>query len=209
MTMEAADFKIDQSTLGYKSRWNKLRAVGNSPVARASIAVPILGYLIIFHRDLIDYLRIHSNFCDGCTVSWRLHFLYFGSCFFAIGSVLYGLFCPALIKRYGGANDFFDSEKHYFTNPLNFDYLRALIRHDKEVHSYTPSVRAALGNRGHGDPNDLSYLAGIMGEYYVLQNMSYPMMRRAVGFCYVLGSVLLFIPTASTFWQVLYQAFGK
>ncbi len=207
MTTETADFKIDQSTLNYRSRWNNLRGVGNSPIARASIAVPILGYLIVFHRDLIDYLKIHSSFCDGCTVSWRLHFLYFGSCFFAVGSILYGLYCPALIKRYGGANDFFDSEKYYFTNSRNFDYLRALIHHDKEVHSYTPVVLASLGNRGPGDSNDLYYLGGIMGEYYVLQNMSYPIVRLIVGSCYLMGSILLFIPTASTFGQVLYQVF--
>jgi hypothetical protein len=206
MTVEAEETSIDQGSLGYKSRWNNLRSIGNSPIARASIAVPILGYIIVFHRDLIDYLKIHSNFCDGCSVSWRLHFLYFGSCFFAVGSVLYGLVCPALIKKYAGATEFFEGEKYYFTNPRNFAYLRSLIRHDRKTHKYDPTVLASLGERGTGDPNDLYFLGGVMGEYYVLQNMSYPRTRLAVGFCYVAGSILLFIPTAWTFGQVLYQA---
>ena len=204
-TDEARETGVGQASLGYKSRWNNLRSIGNSPIARASIAVP--GYIIVFHRDLIEYLRIHASFCDGCSVSWRLHFLYFGCCFFAAGSILYGLYCPTLVKKYGGATEFFEGEKFYFTNPRNYEYLRSLIRHDRKVHTYDPRVLASIGERGDGDPNDLYFLGGIMGEYYVLQNMSYPWMRLAVGFCYLVGSVLLFIPTAATFGQVLYQIF--
>lgn len=59
-TTDDEDDDVDHSTLDYKARWNNLRNIGNSPVARASIALPILGYLIVFHRDLIDYLKIHS-----------------------------------------------------------------------------------------------------------------------------------------------------
>jgi hypothetical protein len=93
-----AEDNVPKSTIFYKVRWNSLRGIGNSPVARASIAVPILGYLILFHRDLIDYLKMHAQFCDGCTVSWRLHFLYFGSCFFALGALVYGFYCPPLLS---------------------------------------------------------------------------------------------------------------
>jgi hypothetical protein len=206
MTIEAEEPDVDQKSLSYKSRWNNLRSIGNSPIARASIAVPILGYIIVFHRDLIEYLKIHSSFCDGCAVSWRLHFLYFGSCFFAMGSILYGLVCPTLIKKYGGATEFFEGEKFYFTNPFNFQYLESLIRYDRRMREYAPKVLASIGQRGTGDPSDLYFLGGKMGEYYVLQNMSYGKTRLIVGFCYIAGSALLFIPTAWTFWQVLRQA---
>jgi hypothetical protein len=205
MTIQIEELQVDQSSLRYKSRWNNLRSIGNSPIARASIAVPILGYIIVFHRDLIDYLRIHSSFCEDCTVSWRLHFLYFGCCFFAVGSILYGLVCPTLIKKYGGATEFFENEKFYFTNPRNFQYLRDLIKRDKKMHEYDPRVLASIGERGDGDPNDLYYLGGIMGEHYVLQNMKYPKRRLTILTCYTVGSFLLFIPTALTFGQVLYQ----
>src|SRR5258708_2251916 len=114
---------IDHGSFDYRTRWNYLRVIGNSPVARASIAVPILGYLILFHQDLINYLRFHVDFCEGCQVSWRLHMLYFGSCAFAVGAVIYGFYCPPLIKRYSGATDFFEAEKFYFTNKRNFEYL--------------------------------------------------------------------------------------
>ena len=73
------------------------------------------------------------------------------------------------------------------------------------MHTYDPIVLASLENRGDGDPNDLYYLGGKMGEYYVLQNMSYTWMRLTVGSCYVVGSFLLFIPTGWTFYQVLKQ----
>jgi hypothetical protein len=197
---------VDHSTLDYKARWNNLRNIGNSPIARASIALPILGYLIVFHRDLIDYLKIHSSFCDGCTVSWRLHFLYFGSCFFAIGALVYGFYCPPLIKKYAGATEFFENEKYYFTNPNNYEYLLSLIKRDRRLHSYKRSILSSIGERrSSAEPSDLYYLGGIMGEHYVLQNMSYPKMRLVVGFCYVVGGILISIPTAGMFGQVLYQ----
>jgi hypothetical protein len=211
-TSETVEFDpVDHSTIEYKSRWNNLRAIGNSPIARASIAVPILGYLILFQKDLIDYLSIHASFCDGCTVSWRLHFLYFGSCSFALGALIYGAYCPPLIKRYGGATEFFDSEKYYFTNARNYQYLRSLIARDRKSHAYHPRVLATLkpDSAGEPDPSNLIFLAGAIGEYYVLQNMSYPFMRRLVAFSYLVGGALLGIPTVWTFGQVFLQAAGK
>lgn len=203
--VQAEDLDVDQKSIGYKSRWNNLRSIGNSPIARASIAVPILGYIIVFHRDLIDYLKMHSSFCNGCTISWRLHFLYFGTCFFAVGSIPYGLICPPLIKKYAGATEFFEGEKFYFTNRFNFEYLESRIRYERRVHKYDAKMLVSLGERGTGSSSDLYFLAGKMGEYYVLQNMSYIRTRLTVGFCYIVGSILLLIPTAVTFGQVLYQ----
>jgi hypothetical protein len=115
------------NTLSYHARWNNLRSIGNSPLARASLAVPVLGYLVIFNSDLLSYLKIHSSFCSDCSVSWRLHFFYFGCFFFALGSLGYGVRCPNLIKTYPGATDFFEAEKNYFCNPANLLYLFDLI----------------------------------------------------------------------------------
>lgn len=74
--------------------------------------------------------------------------------------------------------------------------------------AYSPKILSSIGERGPGDPNDLHYLGGKMGEHYVLQNFTYPRMRHIVGLCYVAGGLLLFIPTAWTFGQVLYQVLG-
>jgi hypothetical protein len=105
---------------GKEFRWNDLRRIGNSPVARASIAIPVLGYLILFHSDLIDYLKLHGSVCKDCTVSWRLHLFYFSSCCFAFGSVVYALRCPQVIKKYGVARDYFETEKTYFCGNLRY-----------------------------------------------------------------------------------------
>src|SRR5215813_7741442 len=113
------------------SRWDRLRLIGNSHIAQSALAVPIVGYFILFNGHVIDYLQIHTAFCHGsaCTVPWRLYFIYFGACGFALGSGLYALFCPALIKKFSGAAEFFEAEKVFYTQPRNlkalFDRIRA------------------------------------------------------------------------------------
>ena len=39
--------------------WSDLRGVGNSTAVRASIIVPVIGYLIILNSALADYLKLY------------------------------------------------------------------------------------------------------------------------------------------------------
>jgi hypothetical protein len=195
---------LDYRSLNYQARWNNLRTIGNSPIARASIAVPILGYVLLFNADVVDYLHLHTSFCRDCSVPWRLNFFYFSCCFFALGSAVYGIRCPPLIKKYAGATDFFQAEGAYFCNPANLRYLFELIRRDKGAEPTDPhglnvnvKAQAKLGQE------DLAHLAGLMGEHYVLSNMRDKYARETVYISYVVGAVLISIPTLITFLEVL------
>lgn len=194
-------------TLDVGSRWGKLRLVGNSSIAQSTIAVPILGYFILFNSDIVEYLRLHTDFCGGkaCGVSWRLYFLYFGCCFIAVGASVYSLLCPTVAKIYPGASDFFEAEKTYFSGPENLKYLFELIEKQKgapakdpfELKLHIVAARAAL-NSAH-----VHALADVMGEYYVLQNVSRRLARILSLLAYGLGILLILVPTALTFVQVL------
>lgn len=196
--------------LNVKSRWGKLRLLGNSSIAQLTIAVPILGYFILFNSYVVEYLHLHTDFCQGkgCDVSWRLYFLYFGCFFVAIGASVYGLFCPTVAKIYPGASDFFEAEKTYFSGPNNLKYLFDLIEKEKgapaadpfQLRTHIIDAHAAL-NSAH-----VQALADVMGEYYVLQNISNRGMRIISFLSYSAGISLILVPTLITFFQVLERA---
>jgi hypothetical protein len=197
-------FDGPKETWEYRARWNNLRDIGNSYVAKASIAVPILGYLILFDSDLIESLKLHSSFCRDCSVSWRLTAFYFASCFIAVGAVLYSWKCPPLIKKYAGATDFFEAEKNYFCNPNNLKYLVGLITKDKgddpmDPHNLEEYIDAQVPLR----QEHLTALAGMMGEHYVLQNRNSPKIRIVTYFAYGVGFLILGGSAAITFLQVI------
>ena len=92
--------------------WSQLRAIGNSTLARSAIAVPVVGYFLLFNADIVRWLTLHTDFCaaSGCNVSWRLYCLYFGGCAFAVGAIIYGLGCPREVRKYEDAEDFMSHE---------------------------------------------------------------------------------------------------
>ncbi|QOZ07798.1 hypothetical protein [Bradyrhizobium sp. CCBAU 51765] len=196
--------------LDVSSRWAKLRLIGNSSVAKSTIAVPILGYFILFNSDVVEYLRLHTDFCAGkaCGVSWRLYFLYFGCFFVAIGASTYALFCPTVAKIYPGASDFFEAEKTYFSGPRNLDYLFGLIEKQKGAPAKDPfdlKFNVIAEHKALASDN-LHALADVMGEYYVLQNISKRPARIISLLAYSLGIFLILVPTVLTFVQVFERA---
>lgn len=190
--------------LDHQSRWSVLRGLGNSPVAKATIAVPLVGYLLIFNGEIVKFLSIHTDFChpSRCVPSLRLLLLYLGCCSIALGAGLYSRKCPALVKKYDSAAAFFEAEKTYFCQPRNLDYLLKLIElrteaeplaRDASNFNYNSEIR-------HVEPNSL---ADPMGELYRLLNVSHPWIRLVALISYYIGISLLIIPAAMTFIQVI------
>ncbi|WP_342242362.1 hypothetical protein [Ensifer sp. OTU672] len=191
-------------SLDHQARWSVLRRLGNSTVAKATIAVPLVGYLLLFNREIVKFLSLHTDFCQPttCAPSLRLFLLYLGCCLIATGATLYSLRCPALIKKYDSAAAFFEAEKAYFCQPRNLDYLLKLIELGTEAE---PLARNASnfkynGERREVDPNSL---ADPMGELYRLLNISRPRARLIALISYCLGILILLVPTAMTFVQVI------
>jgi hypothetical protein len=203
-------YDTPDDTIEYSARWNNLRDMGNSHVAKASIAVPILGYLILFQSDLIEFLKMHVSVCKDCSVPWRLHTFYFASCFIAAGAIMYAWRCPPLIKKYAGATDFFEAEKNYFCNPGNLRYLFRLIRRDKGADPEDPDDLESLADGGIAlSKEHLTALAGVMGEHYVRQNRNRPTVRIVTFSAYIFGFLILGAAAAITLFQILFQLASK
>jgi len=115
---------------GEISSWATLRKLGNSSIARATIIVPVLGYLLILNGDFMEWvsadkaINCFSYDADNCpnsamipmiyTPAWRLVFVYFGLALTGIATLLYGWFCPFSHKKYGDALDYALHVKDFF-----------------------------------------------------------------------------------------------
>lgn len=90
------------SHLKIKADWSHLRTIGNSFPARLSLAAPFVGYIIIFNDVFIGAIR-NSTGAAGLTPSafpLTPYFYFYGLISFSIGSLIYSLFCPPVIKLY-------------------------------------------------------------------------------------------------------------
>ena len=98
-----------------QSRWSKLRVLGQSNMVRASVLMPVFGYLLLFNEKARQFLTI---FYDANGVfrhfpsMWRVWMLYYGSFSLAIGSLLFAFLCPICIKQYWSAFAMVDAERN-------------------------------------------------------------------------------------------------
>src|SRR5262245_13941791 len=89
-----------------KDKWTTLRAVGNSPIVKMTIVIPVLGWLILFNDYIVHQLSAVEEIFGKLQVSSRLLWLYVGLFITSIGSILYAGFCPEEIKKYASEIDY-------------------------------------------------------------------------------------------------------
>lgn len=203
-------------------KWTTLRAIGNSQLAKSTILVPILGYFVLFNKEILQWLQLHVSFCGagGCDVFWRTEMLYFGSCAFAAGAILYALFCPHAIKKYGDSSDYIAGEQTVFgahpdggqkdlatTGDLDerlSDYQSKRLAREREVREL-----ARLGQLPRPIPDleaeDATKLLILAQRAFWKLDKSRPIARFFTASLYLLGAVLVGAPTLITFCEVFYQ----
>lgn len=188
----------------HQSRWSTLRGLGNLPIAKATMAVPVIGYFLLFNEEIVNFLSLHTDFCEParCGPSLRLVLLYIGCCWIALGAALYSMSCPKLIKKYDSAAAFFEAESTYFSQPRNLDYLLQLIKQKTEAQPLAHNA-PEFNYSGQRHNVERNSLADPMGELYRLLNISRPWIRLASLISYYVGISLLIVPTVMTVFQVL------
>jgi hypothetical protein len=197
--------------------WTRLREIGNSPVVRLTIAIPLVGYVIIFNESLLHYLDLSRELFGGhsdvagavARVSWRLLLLYFGLCFVAAGAALYGWYCPGEIKSYRLASDYVASVLANLGG-IGIGRIEAALENGsdlakrglqdwRKLQSSRPipetdeqfATRRTEGNRG------------LLELHFDSLNRSHPIARVACAICYAIGITALFIPSFDVFLRVV------
>src|SRR5262249_15489357 len=100
--------------LEVRSRWSKLRALGQSGLVRASVLTPVFGYLLLLNENVRRYLTVQfdsGGLFHYLPPMWRVWMLYYGSFSLAVGSILFAFLCPAYVKQYASAYQMVDEER--------------------------------------------------------------------------------------------------
>src|SRR5882757_6779840 len=119
-------------------------------------------------------------------VPWRLHLFYSSCCCFAFGSVLYVWRCPLVIKKYGVANDYFETEKTHFCG--NLRYLFHLFDQDELDPADPTNLRTLARDRLNNlHPDRVHELVGLVGQHYFVENRKEFVSRMTVAIAYGLG----------------------
>jgi hypothetical protein len=104
--------------------WSAIRRIGQSRLLALTIVVPFLGSLLLFNQHVVELLTlspelvrrwmgIPANGVDDAARQLtlaRLYYVYFGLTFLGIGSALFSLFCPLIVKNYASSVEYIQIE---------------------------------------------------------------------------------------------------
>lgn len=209
--------------------WSMLRGIGNSGAAKATILMPLVGYLFLFNGHFVNWLALHpavgiATEAAQATLGWRLLCLYYGLTLVAVATVVYALRCPYVCKRYADAVEYARDARSIHSSETAFLGLIGELRSVKESPSTAPeSVRAAV--RGEltliGTPAQdaqawhslqaserPSRVLRLLTAKYNVMDYSRRFARRTVAALYAFGLLLLAVPSANLFIAVTRQSVG-
>lgn len=96
--------------------WHLVRGFGQSLPASITMGAPFVGYMILYHAQIEDYLGGLGGLLDEqvapslCTpwfeFSMRLNIVYIGLLLLGVGTILYRVFAPAIVKRAKDINEY-------------------------------------------------------------------------------------------------------
>jgi hypothetical protein len=121
-------------------RWSNIRTVGNSPIVRAAIVMPVVGYLILLNENLMAieakyrYFFLHSP--------WRLVFIYYGFLIISVSAIMYALQCPNQIRKYSSPVEYMNSELEFLASFFRSKTLLESV--SARVYGITPRQKRLL-----------------------------------------------------------------
>jgi hypothetical protein len=201
--------------LEIRSRWSKLRELGQSNLVRSSVLMPAFGYLLLLNENVHSFLVIQYdagwpfNYLPSL---WRLWLLFYGTFFLAIGSLLFSWRCPSEIKQYASPYALVDTERphltaHQFHNQIA-DKLAVLYsgmsRWENSLFKL-PRLKPELPNLGAGTSPELNtgdqYGLGLI-HIWSIRDIKQPVWRIVIFVVFWAGLILVAVPAGFTFLQV-------
>jgi hypothetical protein len=178
-------------------RWHHLRAFGNSPVVRATILVPVLGYWILFSEYIYNLIKLR----EPLTTLWKVYTLYYGLSVLGLGSIIYQLTCPEKVKRYATAVDFALAEREFYER--HFEHSGRLIRNARSALSPRDWDRWELKGIYDftGDNPELDRIKQLTYLWHA-QDLQHLNSRLLTGFFFLVGAGLISVPAIWTFYEI-------
>jgi hypothetical protein len=209
------------SWLETRSRWSELRELGQSNLVKASILMPVFGYLLLLNAQVHRFLIIQYDGSwpfNQLPAMWRVWMLFYGSFLLALGSFLFGWWCPSEVKQYWSSFSLVDAERPHLTahnqTQQIADKLRALYRSMSRWESSVfslPRLKPDEPSLGAGTSPDLQtsdqWGLGLI-HIWTISDIKWPVLRICIFILFRVGLVLLAIPAIVTVVQVT-MLFGK
>lgn len=119
MSDEAPEIKASWQPEAWRFRtlnWHLLRGFGQSIPAAITMSTPFVGYMILYHSHIEDYLGGLGGLLErqsepGQCLPWiefstRLNLIYLGLLFLGVGTIVYKIFAPGIVKGARDINDY-------------------------------------------------------------------------------------------------------
>lgn len=222
-----SDLQARWSTFTYNYRWSDYVSLFDGWIARCAMAIPIVGYLILFNDFVVghlsfDLLAKEKNLDFGLSSGARLKLVYFGLLVLGSANILYRARRPFVMKMGRTQNEYINRALERF---VLYDYVRIDETINIEGHRslygkyYTSEFEdfksMARGVHGLSDSETvrsdwngakLKYeqlLRSMLMDFY-FRNESQRRISLTICICLALfGYALLFIPSADLFIKVV------
>ncbi|MGM4958111.1 hypothetical protein [Bradyrhizobium sp. 604_D8_N2_3] len=194
--------------------WARLRFVSNSSAAKATILIPLIGYLVLFNQTVVSFLNLikELNGSPDAGVSYRLIFLYLGLCAISLGVLVYGWYCPNEVKHYGSAAAFVQGDGPSLRGFV-IDNISKMLADNKRYHAQmmelSDEFRSIGQNRTVTESDRERYRTEHLHLYFDFLNRSHPAARAVAVVSYAIGFGLLAVPSAEVFWGVMKILYKK
>lgn len=130
--------------------WHLLRGFGQSVPAAITMSTPFIGYLILYHTNIEEYLGglgglLEQQAQPGMCIPWfdfsmRLNLIYCGLMLLGIGTITYRIFSPEVIKNSKGISE-------YVVNSVDNISARNLRSMFVTIQSLRPSIAPSFIQR--------------------------------------------------------------
>ena len=198
--------------------WEGLRKIGQSKLISLTIFIPVIGYMIIFNEQLILLFELSKDlFSNISTIEigegisqdnkTRLFYFYFGFTFLGVGSLLYQLFCPSIIKEHGSDREFIREEVDLMTGKRTWLVLEFLKNNAVDKERDFQDIDRLLETQGTGSTqsqkeNLNAAKTDIMLMQWQFENWSNNKTRCFIALFYSLGFGILIVPSLEMFYKV-------
>jgi len=170
--------------------WMQLRSVGNSRLVQASVLFPLIGYLILFNDQVSSFLvfrGLDAALPSQGILAWiwsrKLYLLYFGLMSLGVGSLIYSLRCPHLVKKHGDFSDYVRIDGP----SLSVRSTRNLAK-DLKIYSSADRIFEATEACEKARPD-------IMHQWYAHLSSQHRHSRNAVSILFTVGFILVSAPS--------------
>jgi hypothetical protein len=209
--------------------WSDLRKAGSTSFAKLTILVPLIGYVILLHADLIRYVKLDVGkgdtpicifaMCVHMMPITRYYFLYFGLFAIGAGSLLFYWLCPKVISTSIDKNDYVRTELELFTPAYMAEELNVLQAVSPGLPRFKDRISRVLAtptielSRSDGKSGMLDWRTSVMDQIVDMASLRYDIenvrnwpARYLTGLFYAFGLVCLAIPSLYTFALVVRAA---